>query len=211
MTESADILAELGLSMYLQDFLEQGFDDWYTILDIKESDFDALGVKLGHRRKLQRRIANWKWLSSGRALETLRSTPSEDCHLKKQKTDAKDSGNKIQAPKRKYKRHPRPDKYAPERPLSAHVIFSNIMREEHKGRSLSFTEIAKLVGERWQHLTHSEKHLYEEQALIAKERYNNELAEYKGMDSHKEYTQYLAEFKARQSTQQPGTFCGRQH
>jgi hypothetical protein len=34
MTELEDILAELGLSMYLHDFLEQGFDTWYTILDI---------------------------------------------------------------------------------------------------------------------------------------------------------------------------------
>ena len=55
MTDLADIFAELGISHYLHDFLEQGFDTWETILDITESDFDALGVKLGHRRKLQRK------------------------------------------------------------------------------------------------------------------------------------------------------------
>jgi hypothetical protein len=35
-TEMEDIFAELGLSIYLHNFLEQGFDTWYTILDIKE-------------------------------------------------------------------------------------------------------------------------------------------------------------------------------
>ena len=68
MTELADIFAELGISHYLHDFLEQGFDTWETILDITESDFDALGVKLGHRRKLQRKIANSRGLSPARAL-----------------------------------------------------------------------------------------------------------------------------------------------
>jgi hypothetical protein len=44
------IFAELGLSQYLGSFIEQGFDEWDIILDIQESDLDALGVKLGHRR-----------------------------------------------------------------------------------------------------------------------------------------------------------------
>jgi hypothetical protein len=67
------IFGELGISQYLEAFLDQGFDSWDTILDITESDLcvaptitpppaklaglivvfirrDALGVKLGHRR-----------------------------------------------------------------------------------------------------------------------------------------------------------------
>lgn len=32
------IFAELGISQYLDIFLEQGFDTWETILDITESD-----------------------------------------------------------------------------------------------------------------------------------------------------------------------------
>lgn len=70
MTQGLDsIFAELGLSQYLDTFVDQGFDAWDTILDIQESDLwvprealavsnllltsaysDALGVKLGHRR-----------------------------------------------------------------------------------------------------------------------------------------------------------------
>ena len=38
MTELGDIFVELGLSQYLDIFVEQGFDTWDTILDITESD-----------------------------------------------------------------------------------------------------------------------------------------------------------------------------
>lgn len=79
------------------------------------------------------------------------------------------------------------------------------MREDLKGRHLSFTEIAKLVGENWQNLSPGEKEPYEQQAFTAKERYNSELTEYKKTQSFKEYSQYLIEFKARQSNQRQGT------
>jgi len=207
MTELGDIFAELGISHYLHDFLEQGFDTWETILDITESDFDTLGVKLGHRRKLQRRIANTRGLSSDRALASPRNTPTDERQPEEQRTgggtkqENKD-GSGAQGAKRKYRRHPKPDENAPERPPSAYVIFSNKMREELKGRNLSFTEIAKLVGENWQNLSPGEKEPYEQQAFSAKEKYNNELAEYKKTIHYKEYAQYLADFKARQSNQQ---------
>lgn len=38
MTVLEDIFGELGISQYLQDFIDQGFDTWETILDITESD-----------------------------------------------------------------------------------------------------------------------------------------------------------------------------
>jgi hypothetical protein len=54
------ILSSLGMSSYFSQFLDQGFDTWEAISCITESDFDTLGVKLGHRRKLQQLIANQK-------------------------------------------------------------------------------------------------------------------------------------------------------
>lgn len=36
------ILQELGLSQYVEAFLEQGFDTWETVLDITESDLLVL-------------------------------------------------------------------------------------------------------------------------------------------------------------------------
>lgn len=205
MTELADIFTELGISHYLHDFIEQGFDTWETILDITESDFDALGVKLGHRRKLQRKIANSRGLSSDRALASPRNTPSDEKQSDEPKgsstkVDSRDGSSVAQGAKRKYRRHPKPDENAPERPPSAYVIFSNKMREELKGRNLSFTEIAKLVGENWQNLSPGGKEPYEQQAFSTKEKYNNELIEYKKTEHYKEYSQYLAEFKARHST-----------
>ena len=47
----------LGLEQYLPIFVRAGFGHWRFLCDITESDFDLLGVKLGHRRKLQREIA----------------------------------------------------------------------------------------------------------------------------------------------------------
>lgn len=83
------------------------------------------------------------------------------------------------------------------------------MRDDLKGRHLSFTEIAKLVGENWQNLPPSEKEPYEAQAFADKERYNQELAEYKETENYKQYNQYLIDFKAKQASQQQGKqhFC----
>ena len=49
----ASALASLGLSQYLQPLLNEGFDDWNAFLDITENDMVQIGIKLGHRRKLQ--------------------------------------------------------------------------------------------------------------------------------------------------------------
>ena len=99
--------------------------------------------------------------------------------------------------KRKYRRHPKPDDNAPERPPSAYVLFSNHIREEIKGKDLSFTDIAKLVGQRWQALSASEREPYETRAASLKETFNQHLVEYKKSDQYKQYTQYLAEFRAK--------------
>jgi hypothetical protein len=99
--------------------------------------------------------------------------------------------------KRKYRRHPKPDEHAPERPPSAYVIFSNKIRDEVKDQNLTFTQIAKLVGDRWQKLDPASKEPFEAQANTAKERYNTELSAYRKTDRYKEYTAYLADFKTK--------------
>ena len=99
--------------------------------------------------------------------------------------------------KRKYRRHPKPDDNAPERPPSAYVIFSNRIREEVKDQNLSFTQIAKLVGDRWQKLDPNGKEPYEVSASAAKEKYNIQLSAYRKTDEYKEYMAYLADFKAK--------------
>lgn len=73
------------------------------------------------------------------------------------------------------------------------------MREDLKGRNLTFTEIAKLVGESWQSLDPSEREPFEAFSQKAKDKYNQDLANYKKTDKYREYNEYLAEFKAKQA------------
>jgi hypothetical protein len=44
-------------------------------------------------------------------------------------------------------------------------------REDSKGKSISFIEIAKLVGKKWQYLTSSEKETFIQRAFAAKEKF----------------------------------------
>ena len=78
------------------------------------------------------------------------------------------------------------------------------MREDLKGRNLTFTEIAKLVGENWQNLTRAEKEPFETQAQEDKEKYNRDLAEYKKTDNYRKYNEYLHDFRKRQAAQAQG-------
>lgn len=80
------------------------------------------------------------------------------------------------------------------------------MREDLKGQNLTFTEIAKLVGENWQGLTHEEKEPFERRAQTAKEKYIHDLAEYKKTDAYKEYLEYLQDFKAKHGNQSQGVY-----
>ncbi|CAM1506558.1 Fc.00g061990.m01.CDS01 [Cosmosporella sp. VM-42] len=206
-SELETIFGDLGLAQYLDTFVEQGFDAWDTILDIQESDLDALGVKLGHRRKLQRRIANARGISPSVSLASpVRPTP-EDAKsdaVRPEISRAEGSQEGQGVAKRKYRRHPKPDDNAPERPPSAYVLFSNKMREDLKSQNLSFTEIAKLVGENWQNLRPAEKEAYESQANADKEKYHRDLMEYKKTPEYRKYMQYLQEFKDKQAKQSQG-------
>lgn len=76
------------------------------------------------------------------------------------------------------------------------------MREDLKGRNLTFTEIAKLVGENWQNLSPVEKEPFESQAQAIKDKYLSDLAEYKKTPEYRKYMAYLQEFKAKHAPSQ---------
>lgn len=80
------------------------------------------------------------------------------------------------------------------------------IRENLKGQDLSFTEIAKVVGERWQVLGAEERELCERQANGAKERYYAELADYKKTPQYESYQKYLEEFKAKHAVPTKGQY-----
>ncbi|KAF3201813.1 hypothetical protein TWF191_003231 [Orbilia oligospora] len=168
-----------------------------------------MGFKLGHRRVLQRAIARERgipehepipWLCSQPFSEDAGDEPDDNSSPRGFRPDYKG----VVQTKRKYRRHPRPDENAPEKPPSAYVMFANNVREELKGQNLSFTEIARLVGDRWKVLPLEQKEEYEYRAGVMKDRYNQELAAYKKTDQFKEYSQYLLEFKNKEAAKEAG-------
>lgn len=80
--------------------------------------------------------------------------------------------------KRKYHRHAKPDNNAPLKPPSAYVMFSNDVRLELKQQNKSFTDLAKIIGDRWKNISPKEKELYESNALKSREDYFKKLEEY---------------------------------
>ncbi|KAL8843559.1 MAG: hypothetical protein Q9170_000063 [Blastenia crenularia] len=221
MTDLGSIFARLGLGQYLDRFLAEGFEAWETVLDITESDLDALGVKLGHRRRLQREIANTQGVDIESILNVaVKTEPQHLIHQSANDYVEPCKADEIPRGKRKYRRHPKltlrdakADDHAPDRPQSAYVIFSNSesppllptellanwsseIRDDLKPENLSFTDIAKRAGELWQALTPEGKKPFEAEAGSAKEEYLADLAQYKTTDNYKQYTHYLADFKA---------------
>ncbi|CCX34102.1 Similar to Non-histone chromosomal protein 6A; acc. no. P11632 [Pyronema omphalodes CBS 100304] len=214
MTDLEEVLDRLGLLQYLGRLNDEGFDKWETVLDITEQDLATLNFKLGHRRILQREIASARGYLASQALPINQHLPTTDEFEQtpqEEKTSPKVSRSADSVPKlpstgttptkgtstgkRKYRRHPKVDENAPEKPPSAYVMFANNVRDSLKGQPLSFTDIAKLVGERWKVLAPEHKQSYEHEAQIAKERFNAELEEYKKTDQYRQYLEYLTEFR----------------
>lgn len=194
-------LSWLDMSQYLERFLHAGFDSWETVLEITEEDLEVLNVDLGHRRKLQREIANTRRPANDPAF-VAPLYPSlhgqEDYEMGSSLRLSNDDTQAASQRKRSYRHHPKPDPDAPQRPYSAYVLFSNNMREELKSQGLPFTEMSRRVGERWQSLKLEEKDIWKQQAAPLWARYKAELAEYQQSDNHKNYAQYLTNFKRAQ-------------
>lgn len=164
-----------------------------------------LNVDLGHRRKLQREIANTKRLARDPSfvtplygIEPL--PPNAPRAISSSNTDIQQD---VAPTKRSYRHHPKPDPKAPERPYSAYMLFSNHTREQLKEQNLSFTDLSKVVGEKWQQLTRDEKEEWKTKGNVPWERYKAEMAEYQKTDDFREYQRYLAEFKATQAAKNP--------
>lgn len=58
--EVVDFLEGLGLSRYRSLFAEHGFDDMESVLEIRESHMDAMGIAMGHKLKIGKRIRELK-------------------------------------------------------------------------------------------------------------------------------------------------------
>jgi hypothetical protein len=166
-------LKSLGLAQYEDSLVENGFDDWRTILDITEQDLVEMGFKLGHRRVLQREISQYRSGSSSGSscgpqfssndkrsvsMSTTRSMSTET------PPPAAKSVHADKRNKRRYRWHPRPDANAPKRPKTAYVQFADQLRAQPEIGALSFVDIAREVGRQWQNMAPSVKTMWEDQA-----------------------------------------------
>jgi len=205
MQPISPVFERLQLSAYIDVFVENGFDTWEDVLDITESDLESLNVRLGHRRRLQREIADY----TGRSIKDIIGDNGDRQSSLDPPGDTRDAqpvnpGQNPATGKRRYRRHPKPDPNAPERPPSAYVLFSNQVREDLKAENLSFTEMAKVVGEKWQQLNTDGREPYETEASDMKDAYNAKLIDYKKTPEYKEYAEYLTNFKAAQQSAASG-------
>ncbi|SPO00808.1 uncharacterized protein DNG_03556 [Cephalotrichum gorgonifer] len=196
-----DVFDDLGLSQYLEVFLDQGFDTWDTVLDITETDLEALGVKLGHRRKLQRQIRIARGAPPNAALPAANHSDAhysklDSCQLPKYNEGVPGKELMTDAPPFE----PISPTHTPQKDRRLRT------REELKGQSLSFTEIAKIVGENWQHISQEEREKFERRAQRAKDQYRRELAEYKKTAEYEQYSQYLQDFKKQQQLRGKGKY-----
>lgn len=77
-------------------------------------------------------------------------------------------------------------------------------REILKDHNLSFTEMAKAVGHRWQALPADEREAFEQHAVSAKEHYIAQMTEYRKTEQWAQYNEYFNEFKRTVGANQQG-------
>ncbi|KAJ8657896.1 hypothetical protein O0I10_006424, partial [Lichtheimia ornata] len=188
-------LEHCGQLKYLETFINEGFESTAAICEVTEDDMIAMDVKRGHRRMIQRQIAATRGIMPkyphSVASETSASFYDSSTMVDNTSTSSGNGNGK----KRKYRRHPKRDKNAPKRPPSAYIMFSNEMRAKINDKSKTFTEMAKTIGELWKNLDPNKKQAYELEAMKAKDAYQIAMQQYRKTSEHKEYQQYLKEFK----------------
>lgn len=155
--------------------------------DITEDDLAHLGFKLGHRRVLQREIAAFRGSPLASPSPRTMTTPDNPSPPPSR---AEGQGRT----KRRYRRKPRPDINAPKKPKTAYVNFADTLRTDPQVSSLSFVDIAREVGRRWQALPPDHKHVWECQAARDMQEYEAQMDEYKTTENHRRYQNYLKAF-----------------
>ena len=70
-------------------------------------------------------------------------------------------------------------------------------REALKDQGLSFAEIAKEVGRRWQVLSPEAREACDKKAAAAKDKYYREFAEYKKTQNYADHQAYLVDWRAK--------------
>ena len=196
METLGDRLDSLGLGRYFTVLCENGFDDWDTVLDITEDDLHKLGFKLGHRRTLQREIANYRGSTTqdGCRSPTVANPSGVMSPITEHSTSNAEMLPNKRA-KRRYRWHPRPDPNAPKRPKTAYVNFADHLRTDPTIANMSFVEIAREVGRQWQVMDTGTKQHWETQAAAAMQEYEEQMEIYRRTEKYQQYQHYLESFR----------------
>ncbi|GAU43803.1 hypothetical protein TSUD_247920 [Trifolium subterraneum] len=103
---------------------------------------------------------------------------SKPSSSKKKSKDADEDGKKRKPKKKK-------DPNAPKRALSGFMFFSQMERENIKKTTpgISFTDVGRVLGEKWKKMSAEEKEPYEAKARVDKIRYKDEISGYKSQQA----------------------------
>lgn len=175
MSELQATFEDLRLEEYLSTLVEHGFDTWDCLTGITETDMATLGMKLGHRRRLQREIAR---RLGHPANEPLFALPAATLQTRERYCRPDSMTSLGQPPKGRYKRRPPRNPQGPTRPDTGYVAYSRLLRQDPKIANLSFVEVAKLVGERWSCLSSDVKRIWNENAATQRSVYKSKLAQF---------------------------------
>jgi hypothetical protein len=210
--ELGKALARLGLSQYEERLKENGFETWETVTAITEADMTELEFKLGDRRKLQRAIREHSRSSASQVENRATNLPLSSTGLPViggQSEETSPSSQQAARTTRRYRRHPRPDPHAPDRPKTAYVVFGEHVRLDPALSSSSFAELAKETGKRWGGLSHEERvNIWENPAADKLQGYKKELDRYKLTENYRSYQRYVERFKRGRHDPEPITPTG---
>ncbi|TKY53784.1 FACT complex subunit SSRP1 [Spatholobus suberectus] len=105
--------------------------------------------------------------------ESKKDLPSKASTSKKKSKDDEDGKKKKQKKKK--------DPNAPKRAMSGFMFFSKLERENLKKTNpgISFTDVGRVLGEKWKKMSAEEKEPYEAKARADKKRYKDEISGYK--------------------------------
>lgn len=152
-----------------------GFAGPWNLDDIKEKRLDK--INQNNLRKLCKLL---DCLPEGKDLDRDDLEDALAKFLLKPKGTGRKASTSTGKKSRKTKRAKK-DENAPKRGMSAYMFFAKDKRESvlKKHPSLSVTEVAKKLGEKWRGLTSAEKKPYEKLAEAAKAKYEKEMKAYK--------------------------------
>lgn len=120
---------------------------------------------------------------SGNEEKPAKKKPKKEASSSKAPINRKKAGDEDNTKKKKQKKKKDPN--APKRAISAFMFFSQTERENVKKSNpgIAFTDVGKVLGDRWNKMSAEEKAPYEAKARADKKRYNDEISGYKNPQS----------------------------